>query len=129
MSREAWLVVGAIGVVLAVAALVGAIVLAIRVVRARRMLTELGAGGKFAFYGALVYTIFPVDVLPDPIFLDDMGVLAGALFVLTRMVQKQRATRTGAGLPAPGSVDWPDPRRSAPRPPAPPVSAPPRRRP
>jgi uncharacterized membrane protein YkvA (DUF1232 family) len=55
------------------------------------MLTGLGAGGKIAFYGALIYTIFPVDVLPDPIYLDDMGVLAAALIYLTRLVHKRRA--------------------------------------
>ncbi|MEV4495825.1 YkvA family protein [Micromonospora arborensis] len=90
MSREAWVVV-VLAAILALATLVGAVVLAVRVVRTRRLLTGLGAGGKVAFYGALIYTIFPVDVLPDPIYLDDMGVLAAALIYLTRLVQKRRA--------------------------------------
>ncbi|MEU7798483.1 YkvA family protein [Micromonospora arborensis] len=90
MSREAWVLV-VIAAILALATLVGAVVLAVRVVRTRRLLTGLGAGGKVAFYGALIYTIFPVDVLPDPIYLDDMGVLAAALIYLTRLVQKRRA--------------------------------------
>ncbi|MEK8108419.1 YkvA family protein [Micromonospora sp. M12] len=87
--------------ILALATLVGAVVLAVRVVRTRRMLTGLGAGGKIAFYGALIYTIFPIDVLPDPIYLDDMGVLAGALIYLTRLVHKRRA----AGRQLPGQPD------------------------
>ncbi|MET7669827.1 YkvA family protein [Micromonospora luteifusca] len=91
MSRQAWVLVVIAGI-LAIATLVGAVVLAVRVVRTRRLLTGLGAGGKVAFYGALIYTIFPVDVLPDPIYLDDMGVLAAALIYLTRLVQKRRAT-------------------------------------
>ncbi|MGC4865330.1 hypothetical protein ACLQ3B_07845 [Micromonospora sp. DT53] len=100
MSRQAWVLVVVAGI-LALATLVGAVVLAVRVVRTRRMLTGLGAGGKVAFYGALIYTIFPVDVLPDPIYLDDMGVLAAALIYLTRLVHKRRA----AGRQLPGQPD------------------------
>jgi uncharacterized membrane protein YkvA (DUF1232 family) len=94
MSREAWIVV-VVGGVLAVATLIGAIVLAVRVWRTRAMLGDLGVGGKVAFYGALVYTIFPIDVLPDPVYLDDMGVLAGALLYLTHLVRKRRAAQPG----------------------------------
>jgi hypothetical protein len=107
VSREAWLLVAVAGIV-AIATLVGAVLLAIRVVRTRRLLTGLGAGGKVAFYGALIYTIFPVDLLPDPIYLDDMGVLAGALIYLTRLVHKRRA----AGRRLPGQPEAPpDPGR------------------
>ncbi|WP_433653019.1 hypothetical protein ACQP2C_12790 [Micromonospora zamorensis] len=100
MSRQTWVLVVVAGI-LAIATLVGAVVLAVRVVRTRRMLAGLGAGGKFAFYGALIYTIFPVDVLPDPIYLDDMGVLAAALIYLTRLVHQRRA----AGRQLPGQPD------------------------
>ncbi|GAA4698982.1 YkvA family protein [Phytohabitans rumicis] len=92
MSREAWTVVIVLGVIIAVASLIGAIVLAVRVWRTRKLLVGMGAGGKLAFYGALLYTILPVDVLPDPIYLDDMGLLAGSLLYLTHLVRKQRAT-------------------------------------
>ena len=90
MSDRGWLVLFVVGGIIALATLVGAIVLLVRVVHTRRLLADLGAGGKVAFYGALIYTIFPVDLLPDPIYLDDMGVLAGALLYLTRQVQKRR---------------------------------------
>lgn len=104
MSREAWIAVVVLGVIVAVATLIGAIVLAVRVWRTRKMLVELGAGGKVAFYGALLYTILPVDVFPDPIYLDDMGLLAGALLYLTHLVRKQRSTmpRPGGQLRSPG---------------------------
>ncbi|NHO80268.1 YkvA family protein [Micromonospora sp. CMU55-4] len=92
MSREAWVLV-VLAAVVAAAMLAGAIVLAVRLVRTRRMLGALGAGGKVAFYGALIYTILPVDLLPDPIYLDDMGVLAGALFYLGRLAVKHRAAQ------------------------------------
>ncbi|MEH1129829.1 YkvA family protein [Micromonospora sp. CPCC 206061] len=75
------------------ASLIGAIVLTVRVWRTRKLLGELGVGGRVAFYGALAYTVLPVDVLPDPIYLDDMGVLAGALLYLTHLVRRQRPAR------------------------------------
>jgi hypothetical protein len=87
----AWIAIIVLCVVLVVAMLVGAIALAIRLVRTRRLLTDLGAGGKIAFYGALIYTIFPIDLLPDPIYLDDVGVLTGALIYLTKLANKRRA--------------------------------------
>ncbi|MET8906510.1 YkvA family protein [Micromonospora sp. NPDC004551] len=94
MSREAWVLV-VLAAVAALATLVGAVLLAVRVVRTRRMLGALGVGGKVAFYGALIYTILPVDLLPDPIYLDDMGVLAGALIYLSRLAAKHRAAQRG----------------------------------
>ncbi|MEU5562627.1 MULTISPECIES: YkvA family protein [Micromonospora] len=90
MSREAWIVLLVIAGVVLLATLVGAVVLAVRVVRTHRLLTSLGSSGKVALYGALAYTIFPVDLLPDPIYLDDMGILAGTLIYLSRLVQKHR---------------------------------------
>src|SRR5688572_22369204 len=105
MSREVWIAVIVLGVV-AIATLVGAVVLVVRVVRTRKLLGELGTGGKVAFYGALIYTILPVDLLPDPIYLDDMGVLAGALFYLTRLVRRHREAQAGArpGIPEQSSL-------------------------
>ena len=110
LSSDTWTLILVLGGILALATLVGAIVLAVRVVRTRKLLGDLGAGGKVAFWGALIYTIVPVDLLPDPVYLDDMGVLAGALIYLTRLVHKRRAARAAAvsGPPAgsrsPGSV-------------------------
>jgi len=83
---------------LALVSLIIAIKFALRLVATKRMLGELGTGGKVAFYGALLYTIFPVDLLPDPIYLDDIGVLAVALTVLTKILRQRR--RRASGLPA-----------------------------
>jgi hypothetical protein len=99
LSSETWSLILVLGGILALATLVGAIVLAVKVVRTRRLLGDLGAGGKVAFWGALIYTVLPVDLLPDPVYLDDMGVLAAALIYLTRLVHKRRAARA-AGQPA-----------------------------
>ena len=96
MSREAWIAVFVLGGLVAAATLAGVIVLGVRVFRTRRMLGDLGVGGKIAFYGAIAYTIFPIDLLPDPIYLDDMGVLAASAFYLTRLLHRKRAERATA---------------------------------
>jgi uncharacterized membrane protein YkvA (DUF1232 family) len=97
MSRDAWIAVVALGVGVAAVTLYGTVRLLIKVVRTRRLLGELGAAGKFAFYGAIIYTILPVDLIPDPIYLDDMGVLSAALFFLSRQVIKRRAQHGNNG--------------------------------
>lgn len=68
------------------------VVLAVRLFRARRFLRDAGIPlqNKLAFWGALIYTISPVDLLPDPVYLDDIGVLLLALRSL------ERAARRGA---------------------------------
>jgi hypothetical protein len=96
-SSATWTLILVVGGILALATLIGAIVLAVKVVRTRKMLGALGVGGNIAFWGALIYTVFPVDLLPDPVYLDDMGVLAGALIYLTRLVQKRREAGRVAG--------------------------------
>lgn len=89
MSGESWTWVAVAIVVVGVVTLVAAIWFAKRLIVARRALGQLGFDGKVAFYGALAYTIFPVDLLPDPIYLDDIGVLAAALFYLTKLRERQ----------------------------------------
>jgi uncharacterized membrane protein YkvA (DUF1232 family) len=95
VSRTSWIVLGvAVGVV-AVVTLVLAVRMVVRLVSMRRLLSGMGIGGKVAFWGALAYTIFPIDLLPDPIYLDDMAVLGAALVYLTRLARK-RETLAGA---------------------------------
>lgn len=72
-----------IGLALAVAVglAVVAAVLLVRVLRARRLLVDAGIPlrDKALFWVAVVYTISPVDLIPDPVYLDDIGVLLLAL--------------------------------------------------
>ncbi|KOU35149.1 YkvA family protein [Streptomyces sp. WM6378] len=60
------------------------VVLTVRLIRARKVLQDAGIplAHKAAFWGALLYVISPVDLLPDPIYLDDIGVLLLALRTL-----------------------------------------------
>ncbi|MEU7551812.1 YkvA family protein [Streptomyces sp. NPDC044571] len=78
MDAQVWLtlaVVAALGLALAAA------VLLVRVVRTRRLLLDAGIPlrDKALFWVAVVYTVSPVDLIPDPVYLDDIGVLLLAL--------------------------------------------------
>ena len=122
LSSETWTLILVLGGIVALATFVVAIVLAVKVVRTRRMLGDLGAGGKVAFWGALIYTVLPVDLLPDPMYLDDIGVLTAALLFLTRLVHKRRAARAGLAAPAQSAGPAASARPPAPARPATPAS-------
>ncbi|MET9949971.1 YkvA family protein [Streptomyces sp. NPDC006339] len=96
MDSTAWLVVAAI-LVLAVAAC--AAVLLVRVLRARRLLRDAGVPlrSKALFWTAVIYTVSPVDLIPDPVYLDDIGVLLIALRAL-------RAAAAAGGVAPTGST-------------------------
>lgn len=72
---------------LVIAAVVAAVLLAVavtlllRLVRARRTLRRAGlpTGPRWVFWGAVGYLLLPTDLLPDPVYLDDIGVLLLAL--------------------------------------------------
>ena len=89
MSRNTWIAIGVAVAVIGVVTLFFAVRLIIKLVGTKRLLGELGTGGKIAFWGAIIYTIFPFDLLPDPIYLDDMAVLGGALALLTSQLRKR----------------------------------------
>ncbi|WP_225802524.1 YkvA family protein [Streptomyces sp. NK15101] len=92
MDNTLWLV-AAVVLVLVVAGT--AAVLLVRVFRARRLLLDAGVPlrSKALFWAAVVYTISPVDLIPDPVYLDDIGVLLVALRAL-----HAAAARSGARL-------------------------------
>ncbi|MEU6466478.1 DUF1232 domain-containing protein [Streptomyces sp. NPDC046976] len=80
-----------IAAVVAAGLAAGAVALLVRLVRTRRTLLRAGlpAGPRWVFWGAVAYLLLPTDLLPDPIYLDDIGVLLLALRSL-------RAARPGA---------------------------------
>ena len=51
--------------------------------------------GKLSFWAALAYTVFPVDVLLDPVYLDDIGVLGAALAFVNHLASKHGINRDG----------------------------------
>jgi uncharacterized membrane protein YkvA (DUF1232 family) len=72
--------------VLAAAVLAVAVAVFVRLVRARRGLQQAGlpTGPRWVFWGALAYFFLPADLVPDPVYLDDIGVLLLALRTLRK---------------------------------------------
>ncbi|MFF0597959.1 YkvA family protein [Streptomyces antibioticus] len=75
-----------IGAALAAALLGGAVLVLVRLVRTRRGLKRAGlpTGPRWIFWGAVAYFVLPADALPDPVYLDDIGVLLLALRSMRR---------------------------------------------
>ncbi len=92
--------------VLAVAALAVAAVLLIRLVRARRDLRRAGlpTSGRWVFWGAVIYLVLPTDLVPDPVYLDDIGVLLLAL----RSLRAQSRELGAGGPPEPAPAGRPN---------------------
>ncbi|MGW1669745.1 YkvA family protein [Streptomyces sp. NPDC002324] len=80
MDSWTWGVIAAIALV-AAAVLGVAVRLLLRLVRTRRELDRAGlpTGPKWVFWGAVLYLVLPTDLVPDPVYLDDIGVLLLAL--------------------------------------------------
>ncbi|WP_306333170.1 DUF1232 domain-containing protein [Streptomyces sp. KL118A] len=66
-----------VAAVLVAATLAVAVALLIRLVRTRRALRRAGlpAERQWVFWGAVAYLVLPTDLVPDPVYLDDIGVL------------------------------------------------------
>ncbi|MER6117592.1 DUF1232 domain-containing protein [Streptomyces sp. A0642] len=100
MDTTAWIVIGAALVLLTVGV---AGVLLVRVLRARKLLAAAGIPlrDKALFWAAVIYTISPVDLLPDPVYLDDIGFL---LLALRSLHGAARAAGVGRGAQQPGEA-------------------------
>ncbi|MFE9774649.1 DUF1232 domain-containing protein [Streptomyces sp. NPDC005931] len=88
-----------VAAVLAAVALTAAVAVLVRLVRTRRRLRRAGlpTGPRWVFWGAVLYLVLPADLLPDPVYLDDIGVLLLAL----RTVRGSRGGRKPAAAPRP----------------------------
>ncbi|KUO14675.1 YkvA family protein [Streptomyces dysideae] len=84
MDSTTVVVVGA--AVIAAGVLAMAVGVFVRLVRTRRELRRAGlpTGPRWVFWGALLYFVLPTDLVPDPVYLDDIGVLLLALRTLRR---------------------------------------------
>lgn len=91
MDTTGWLVIGA---VLALLTMGVAGVLLVRVFRARKLLVDAGIPlhNKALVWAAVIYTVSPVDLLPDPVYLDDIGFL---MLALRSLHAAARAAGTG----------------------------------
>ncbi|MFD3519922.1 DUF1232 domain-containing protein [Streptomyces sp. NPDC058653] len=92
---ENWLLIAVIVSSLAVVVmLVVVVVLILRLRASFKLLSseDVPFQNKFAFWASIVYTICPVDLLPDPIYLDDIGILAASLHSLNKAAQRAGIT-------------------------------------
>ncbi|MFE6843761.1 YkvA family protein [Streptomyces sp. NPDC057686] len=96
MDGTVWLTVA---VVVALGLAIAAGVLLVRVFAARRLLLDAGIPlrDKALFWVAVIYTVSPVDLIPDPVYLDDIGML---LLALRSLHAAAGAVRPGAGRAA-----------------------------
>src|SRR3954454_4981165 len=106
--RDWMIVLLAVGGVVFLVTLVIVLVLAVRMLRLARVVHELPTAGKFAFYGSLLYAISPIDLLPDPILIDDIGVLAAALAYVGKLARTYTEARPGqaAASTQPRDASW-----------------------
>lgn len=95
-----WVGAGVAAVTLAVA--VG---LLVRLVRSWRALRAAGVpvSRRTVFWASVAYLVWPVDLLPDPVYLDDIGVLLLALRSLHAAARRGGAASAGGGTRARGS--------------------------
>jgi uncharacterized membrane protein YkvA (DUF1232 family) len=94
---ERWVVVLVVALaLLTIATLAVTIFLLVKLVTSFRQLrsAQTPVAGRTAFWAALAYTICPVDLLPDPVYLDDIGVLLAALRVLDKAAAQASARRS-----------------------------------
>jgi uncharacterized membrane protein YkvA (DUF1232 family) len=77
-----------------VVVLVVAVVLLVRLLKMLKLVRDdrMPVQGKVAFWAALVYTVCPVDLLPDPVYLDDVGVMSLAMAFLSSLAAKRGIT-------------------------------------
>ncbi|MCX4767133.1 YkvA family protein [Streptomyces sp. NBC_01275] len=86
-----------VAVTLAVALFAVAAAVLVRLVRARKGLRRAGlpTGPRWVFWGAVLYFVLPTDLLPDPVYLDDIGVLLLALRSLRQTPESLGSDRSG----------------------------------
>jgi uncharacterized membrane protein YkvA (DUF1232 family) len=99
MDSTTWILIAAVAVLAAVVLGV-ALALLRRLVRTRRDLRRAGlpTGPRWVFWGAVLYLVLPTDLLPDPVYLDDIGVLLLALRSLRAAVPVREPGRGGGAL-------------------------------
>ncbi|MFG2710723.1 DUF1232 domain-containing protein [Streptomyces goshikiensis] len=92
MDGKAWFTVA---VIVALGLAVAAAVLFVRVLKTRRLLVDSGIPlrDKALFWVAVIYTVSPADLIPDPVYLDDIGVLLLALRSLQAAAAAARPTK------------------------------------
>jgi len=86
-----WTTLGVVAVVLIVVFVLIALFLGIKLVRKHRQVhrPDTPVPTKVAYWLSLIYTVFPFDLLPDPVYFDDIVVLTGGLIYVSRSLTKK----------------------------------------
>lgn len=94
----------AVIILVALAMVVAAIFLFIKLLAKYRLVHQqfMPFGAKAAFWLAIAYTILPIDVLPDPLLFDDIGVLIAALTYINHLRSQLRAAADDGDSNGPG---------------------------
>lgn len=68
-----------------------ALFLVVKLVRKHRQVhrPDTPVPTKVAYWISLVYAVFPIDLLPDPVYFDDIVVLIGGLIYVSRSLTKK----------------------------------------
>jgi len=80
-----WLLLMVLIVVIAM--IVAAVIYFIKFVRMFKLVQSdmMPMSGKLAFWGTVLYLFSPVDFMPDPILLDDVGVMMAAVAFISKL--------------------------------------------
>lgn len=91
-----WPWIAAAGVAVVALTLFVVVRVLIRLRRLRGFVRSPDAPGaaKAAYYAAWIYALSPVDFLPDPILIDDIGVVLACVAALEQMARRRRGTLT-----------------------------------
>ncbi|HZB31980.1 MAG TPA: YkvA family protein [Streptosporangiaceae bacterium] len=93
MSDIGWDFIGSLGVfaLLFLIVTLGIVLfVVIKLVRRYRQINQPGMprSPKVVFWGSILYTISPIDLVPDPVYLDDLGVNMAALIYIGHMISR-----------------------------------------
>ncbi|RSN25568.1 hypothetical protein DMC61_27720 [Amycolatopsis sp. WAC 04169] len=86
-----WTTLGVVAVVVVVILVLVALFLVVKLVRKHRQVHQPGTPvpTKVAYWVSLAYTVFPFDLLPDPVYFDDIVILAGGLVYVSKSLTKK----------------------------------------
>ncbi|QXV55762.1 YkvA family protein [Amycolatopsis sp. TNS106] len=86
-----WTTLGVVAVVVVIVLVLVALFLVAKLVRKHRQVHQPGTPvpTKAAYWVSLAYTVFPFDLLPDPVYFDDIVVLASGLVYVSRSLTKK----------------------------------------
>ncbi len=86
-----WTTLGVVAVVVIIVFVLVALFLLVKLIRKHRQVHQPGTPvpTKVAYWLSLAYTVFPFDLLPDPVYFDDIVVLTGGLIYVSRSLTKK----------------------------------------